>query len=161
MKKLIIIVAFTVALVAVMAAQAHNTKWSWAESHAETRVVKTVLYHLPNMRQEEEGYQALISMAQQELDAAKRCGDPCLGAQMAAMQQLVEARQALAELRRGYPVVDATCTGSGAADRTGIRFKHFRCVVIVESQSPGTDFIGRGRIYVHARDKMRMYYQWI
>jgi hypothetical protein len=84
----------------------------------------------------------------EELASATQADDPA--AEEAAMTRLGEAQQALAELRQGYPAVDATCIGSGRpTDKAGIHFQRFRCVVYVESQT--TNWSGKGRVYVTAR----------
>lgn len=164
--RLVVLLAIGMALVVVTASQAHTTKWSWTESYAEARVMKTVRYHDAS-GQEVTDAQSVYDEAKQRYEGVKRQSDGCscnYEELSRAISDLSIAGQNLSEAKHGHPVVDATCIGSGPAVN-GIRFKHFRCVVIVRFPPSvyGNDdeSFRRGRVYVHVRDKTRMYYRWI
>lgn len=164
--RLVVLLAIGMALVFATVAQAHTTKWSWTESYAEARVVKTVRYKDASGQAVTDA-QAVYDEAKQRYDIVKRQSDACscnYAELSRAISDLSIAQQNLSEAKQGYPVVDATCIGSGPAVN-GIRFKHFRCVVIVRFPPSvyGNDeeSFRRGRVYVHVRDKTRMYYRWI
>jgi hypothetical protein len=155
------------ALLSAQAAQAHKTNWSWTESYAEARVIKTVRYPAPSYEKEET--QDVYNEAKARYEAAVRESQACqcgYDEVSRAIDPYSQAEENLIEARRGHPVVDATCIGSGPAVNR-IRFRHFRCVVLihfpasVEGYGYAQESLRRGRVYIHVRDRTRLYYKWI
>ena len=163
MRALVVLLLGVAVLAMAGATQADNTKSSWTESFAEKQVLKNVRYHDSNSYT----VQAQYHEAKSRLDDARRQTDACrcrYDELTQALSDFAIAERNLEEANQGHPVVDATCLGSGPAIK-GIRFKHFRCVVLVHI--PGSvwgdyaESLRRGRVLVHVLGPMTMTYQWI
>jgi hypothetical protein len=89
------------------------------------------------------------------------------GASPAAIQQAAARLQAesenatgptTADIRNGLEVSSANCTGTGSPDKSGYRFRQFRCVVIVtDLGSP----VAHGRLNVVVTGKTTFHWQVI
>ena len=136
--------------------------WSWTETFAERMVVKKTLIPCQRVRKLPRCSVAVAENRVRQFDDAVAACDQydedgkitCL----ASLEIQPDPRIELRHVQRGFPVETAECVG-GAPDKSGFRFRQFRCKVTVNDYNWLTQRVlkvgGRIVVYVTGSRTMR------